>query len=86
MPNGIARQRLVRGSARGPVLRVRRDSPRSRRKEAEMKCPKCAKAMKWEAYLLARRPDALRATDNRAPVDWGWHCRCGMWVYGRSGH
>jgi hypothetical protein len=46
-----------------------------------MMCKKCGRPMKWDAYTLARRPDALRATDWRAPIDWAWHCRCGNWVY-----
>lgn len=46
------------------------------------KCPKCGKEMVWTEYLLARRPDALRGKDERAPIDWAYHCRCGMWVYG----
>lgn len=53
-----------------------------------MNCPKCHKPMKWEAYTLARRPDALRQKDGRAPISWAWHCRCGNWIYaeGRYRH
>lgn len=50
------------------------------------RCPKCKREMRWEAYLLSPRPDALRGTDQRAPLDWAWHCRCGKWCYDRRKH
>ena len=46
-----------------------------------VECPNCKKPMRWESYLLAYRPDALRGRDQKAPLAWAWHCRCGMWVY-----
>jgi len=51
-----------------------------------MKCPKCGRGMKWTEYTLARRPDVLRGRDERAPIEWALHCRCGMWVYGVTPH
>lgn len=49
-----------------------------------IKCPHCEKPMKWEAYVLAWRPDALRQRDGRAPIEFAWHCRCGKWEYGEG--
>ncbi len=46
-----------------------------------MKCPKCKKPMKWREFTLARRPDVLRGRDERAPIEWALHCKCGKWVY-----
>lgn len=40
--------------------------------------------MKWKEYSLARRTDDLRGYDERAPIEWAMHCRCGMWVYGEK--
>jgi len=56
------------------VLRFRRDA-----------CPKCGGRMKWEPYINVHRPDVLSQHDQRAPINWAWHCRCGMWIYGRPG-
>ncbi len=44
-------------------------------------CPNCLNPMKWDSFTLAHRPDVLRGRDERAPIDWAWHCRCGKWVY-----
>ncbi len=46
-------------------------------------CRNCGARMHWDAYVSARRPDVLRRGDERAPIFWAWHCRCGMWIYGR---
>ena len=46
-----------------------------------VECSNCKKPMKWKAYVLANRPDALRGRDMRAPIAWAWHCRCGNWEY-----
>lgn len=48
-------------------------------------CENCGAPMRWEMYTCARRPDDLRQRDERAPVDWAWHCRCGMWQYATWG-
>ncbi len=45
-------------------------------------CHKCGARMRWDAYLGSPRPDDLRGRDQRAPLAWAWHCRCGMWIYG----
>jgi hypothetical protein len=45
-------------------------------------CRNCGSVMRWDAYTCARRPDALRRRDERAPIEWAWHCRCGQWSYG----
>lgn len=46
-------------------------------------CRNCGARMNWDAYISAHRPDVLRRVDERAPISWAWHCRCGMWLYGR---
>ncbi|MFH1844197.1 MAG: hypothetical protein ABIF77_13410 [bacterium] len=46
-----------------------------------MKCPNCERLMRRRVYSLSRRPDALRKSDQRAPLEQAWHCQCGMWVY-----
>ena len=46
-----------------------------------MRCIKCGRPMRWEAVTPVRKPDDLRRGYARAPIDWAWHCRCGMWDY-----
>jgi hypothetical protein len=42
--------------------------------------------MRWTPYTTARRTDELRGRDERAPIDWAWFCRCGLWTYHRRRH
>ena len=54
----------------------------TREKRAETAtCENCGGRLSWHPYTLVSRPDVLRRRDDRAPIGWAWHCRCGMWVY-----